>query len=228
MTEKNFKKSALALLLFSSFYFLASSSSAQTAPELIVTWKSNAYAPAGYQGKVTPTQGSAITVSAELLDASKPADLSRSLMVWRVDTELIARARGAKTITYKVPDDASGELTVDLSVTYQGVERTAVITIPVANPEVVINVPSLTNTVSASVHLIKALLYSFNIKNPNDLTIEWLVNDIAPEGSPADPFSLEINTSILPPGQFVRLNLVIQNPDNPTQIFSQNRQLIIQ
>lgn len=217
--------------IFISFilFLAASTTFAQSAPTFMTTWKASTYVPIGYLGKALPTPGSTITVSFELLDGGRPADVSNTVVQWRVNEDILKTGRGIKTFSYSIPEENTNEaLTVSIVTPYRGVERTTEITIPVVRPEIRIADTGTNNILTAGKHLLRGLFYFFAVPDVRDLSIIWKANGQETSGQPADPTSLELDTSFLAPGQTINLSVSASEPRNIINTVKFTKQLIIQ
>ena len=75
--------------------------SAQSRPDVVVTWNASSYAPGGYPGKILPSVGSTIRVSFEALSDGKFLNLSKQMIYWYLNDDLIASGEGVQDIVFK-------------------------------------------------------------------------------------------------------------------------------
>ena len=98
--------------LFAVSYF----ASAQTRPQIVISWRAESYAPPAYSGKILPTAGSPITVSFDVIDGGKPANLSGQIIYWYLNSDLIENRNGVQSVTFNAPSRAPSilELRIEL------------------------------------------------------------------------------------------------------------------
>ncbi len=205
----NYKKISSLLILVSIFYFLVSNSgNAQTLPEFMLTWKAGNYAPSDYQGKTLPTDGTKVDVALELIDGGRLADLSTTKVRWLVNRKLSASGSGLKNFSFTV-DRFRGDHAVEVTlVDYKGQNLTKRIVIPVVSPEVAIG---------GGPNVFRALLYFFNIQNLSQMKITWSANGNEAGGSVENPDILNLDTTGVPSGTEINLELTVQNLLKPIE-----------
>lgn len=203
-------------MAFSFVFLLSTLATAQTAPELMVTWKSNNYAPANFQGKILPIDGSKIDMALELIDSGKIANLSGSEIHWLVNGEDLKSGVGLKNISFTA-DGFRGNQTIDITVkNYGGGDLEKIVTIPLARPEVVIG---------GGGNMFEALLYFFNVTDVDQIRINWSANGQRATGLVKDPTKINLDLSQLPAGSEVSLKVEAQNTLKPLEIASQSIQV---
>ncbi len=178
------------------------SSSAQQAPELMVTWQSNNYAPPAYQGKILPIDGSRIDMALELIDNGKIANLAAKEIRWLINGDELKSGFGLKNISF-VADGFQGDQEVEITIVdYNGVNLEKLITIPVVRPEVVI---------TGGPDIFRALPYFFNVRNLSQLQFIWSANGRPATGLVENPDSLELDTAGISAGQDISINASVTN-----------------
>ncbi len=189
---------------------------AQTSqPRFLITWKTNSFAPAGFNGKTLPTANSIITASFELIDGGKPADLSRQTIYWYLNDNLLQSDSGIQNVLFLAPDIAGGALDLRIQLpNYRGNTLLKTIEIPVARPEAVIEAPFPNGEFyNSSIHL-KARPYFFNAERSQGLTFSWKVNGDSPQSSEEPEVLNVVLNKDAPNGALVTIDLAIQNPAN--------------
>jgi hypothetical protein len=189
---------------------------AQTSqPRFLITWKTNSFAPTGFNGKTLPTANSIITASLELIDGGKPADLSRQTIYWYLNDNLLENKNGVQRVSFLAPDVAGGTLDLRVQVpNYRGNTLLKTIEIPVARPEAVIEAPFPNGEFHNSPIHLMARPYFFNVGQSEDLTFSWKVNGDPPQNS-EEPGGLNVVLNKdAPNGALVTVDLAIQNPVN--------------
>lgn len=210
---------AIAALLGAFFsVFAPTKAFGQAAPEIVITWQSNNYAPPSYRGKVLPVRKAAVVLSAEVIDGGKFADLSKKELRWFINGVLLRGGFGLKTVTLEVPATASADQTMKLVIlSYKGknIEKTS--TIPLARPEIIIDAPFASGLVGATLNAVRALPFFFNIKTMGELMFEWSANNQKTSGESADPDRLEFDLGLGEPGADVTLGVSAQNKKIPVE-----------
>ena len=155
---------------------------------LEIYWSADTYAPFGYQGRALPTQGSLITINADLkIVGGNPKSLIYS---WFLDG-IFQEAKsgyGRDSFKFGIRRTSGASHTVLLKIFNESrsfyVEKS--ISIPIANPEIVVyyknnskvNLPYIASAKNFEVASDKeisflALPYFFNVKSIKDLEFEW-------------------------------------------------------
>ncbi|MBI2024520.1 MAG: hypothetical protein HYT03_00295 [Candidatus Harrisonbacteria bacterium] len=208
--------------------FVALVVNAQVAPELMVTWKANSYAPSAYQGKILPSNGSKIDVAVELIDRGSLANLTNVEIRWYVDGQFRESGNGLKNFSFNA-NQVLGDQEIRVMIpSYRGVELRKTIIIPLAAPEVIIESPYPSNAVSALMTTFRALPYFFNFPNLNQASFSWAANGISSRGTVADPDLLNLNLEDLPSGANVNLEVTVSNLLKPIEFITKSILLTIQ
>lgn len=220
------------------FAFFHNPALAQTAtPELIVTWQAQNYQPADYKGKNLATLGSPIIAAVELIDNGKLIDLSKTVITWFQNGEVIVNGAGTKRIAFNLNGLIGDRVLLEADVDYEKkspdgkkitipLQGTAII--PVAEPKTVIAAPHVFNqAIRAGVHNFKALPFFFNIKSLKELVFSWSVNE-QQEASAQNPdvLNLEI-TSENPDPVPINLKAAISNINNIIETAKDEMRLIL-
>lgn len=229
----NFKIfSAIALLFLLTAVFLLDTSKTSAAPQFWFSWSAGNYAPAWYQGKVLPIVGSPITASFELVDNGQIADVSGKKIRWYVNDRMIMNETGGlgiQSVKFNVPDYAVNGVEVRVSVVgYQGETLDRILYIPLAEPDVVIEMPSADGRIGAGDSIFRANPFFFNINNLNQLDFEWVVNGKQPETFGGTPWLLSLNVdSKILPGTPIDLSLTVNNILNDAESAVRNIQPVV-
>lgn len=141
---------------------------AQLAPELVITWRANTYAPDFFQGKKLPIRGASISLAAQLVDNDRLIDASDKEVRWYADNNLINSGLGLNNFTYVIPQNSGDLLSIRSVIIHRGVEVNQFSEIPIADPEAVIDDSQLPQ--------LKPYFYFFNVNSPNDLDLGWEEN----------------------------------------------------
>jgi hypothetical protein len=195
---------------------------AQNAPQFLLTWQAENFAPGSYEGRMIPTRNTQIRVALEELQNGKLLDLSAQDIHWFVGNELYQSGRGIHNFSFAIPSTAAVEETVR-AVLVQGTgEREARAVIPVADPEVVIDAPYPGATVSPTLGslTLSAIPYSFNVSRLTDLSFSWAVNGVSAEGVVADPHLATLSLSGAQTGDAIAITARASNPAQPLESVS--------
>lgn len=220
----------LPSVLFSAY---AQTSSAQTSIQFLTSWQAQNYAPFWYQGKIFPTKGTPAEISFELIDKGKIVDLSKTIVRWYVNDKLVANednGLGLKTLKIISPDYAGHETNIKIAiVNYLGGDTLYKnIAIPIVGPEVVIGAPYADGKISTGSSIFKATPFFFNIKDLNNLSIGWSIDEQKPEGTAGNPWSLNLNIeSGTPSGAEINLSVSVKNILSEMEFASKNIKLQI-
>mgnify|MGYP001562150461 CR=1 FL=1 len=202
---KNLK---ISIFLLSTFYFLLSTFfvDAQTAPQFLITWRSQSYAPSWYQGKVLATRGSWADVSFDLINNGKIVDLSKNKVRWYVNDDLKRNeddGLGIKNFYFGVDNYSRDDINIRIVVVdYLDEQIARIITIPLINSEVVIDAPYSGRRLSSGTNMFKAYPYFFNIDDLSKLSFDWTVNGRPAEGASGSADNLKLNIDNLAPSGF--------------------------
>lgn len=155
---------------------------AHAATDFMTSWQTKTYTPDWYIGKALPTYQSFINVTFELIEDGKPADLSKTIVRWYVGDVLYKNelnGLGIKNITVynqKYGGDVT-DIKISLPEYKTGVlEKT--ISIPIKDPEVVIDVPFFEKRVPKGENKIFAWPFFFNTLVAGNLNLQWTVDGI--------------------------------------------------
>jgi len=180
----------LVALFFGAQFF---SAQAQAQPRLFITWSAESYAPPGFNGKVLPTAGSPITVSFEVIDGGRPANVSGQTTYWYLNNDLIENRPGTKTVRFNAPARAPSVATVRIELpAYPGGLLIGTARIPVVRPEAVIEAPYPGRVFSGPQIRALGTPYFFNADDPSGLVVAWTVNGQSPPGAER-PRELAVN-----------------------------------
>jgi hypothetical protein len=155
------------------------SAHAQTDPaELVFTWNAENFYPANYPGKAYATEGSPVTVSAEMLQGGRFLDVSEANVKWYLDNKLYAEGRGLKEIQFTAKSRRGSSHIVRALFERAGVKTEASVQIPVRAKEVVVesSAPSGSVPANSSVSLL-AVPYFWNVSALSDLRFSWRIDN---------------------------------------------------
>ena len=198
-------------LIFSLIFVFWSSafglSSAQTRPEFLITWRASNYAPSDFAGKILPIPGSALTAALELIDGGRIADLSQTEIRWSVNNKIGRSGKGIKTFGFLIDQfEREDQLVTAEIINYKNANLSKTIIVPLGRSETTIK--------KIGRDLFAALPYFFNVARPEQLIYRWRVNNQVPEGSPANPWKLSLDTNPLPEGLSVNVSVEVVNTLN--------------
>ena len=194
---------------------LAQKQPISTAPgnsDLILSWRSNGFAPAGYEGRVAAAGGGTVLLTAEALIDGRPTSLSQYDVRWYVNDELFTSGPGLQAVTVPVPQYHQDSM--DVRVEIFGASFTAnegSISVPLTDPVAVIEART-GRSLRSGKNIFEAAAYSYNVSNPDDLLYNWTVNGENPQGS-QEPRSLVVSIEGSP-SKPIDLELVVEHPDN--------------
>ncbi len=183
--------------------------SAQQSPELLLGWKAGNSAPPDYTGKVLPVNGTRVAVGLDLLENNRLVDLASYTIRWYVDDALKQSGRGLRNFSF-VADALGGDDEIQAVVVgYRGDDVSKTITIPIVDPELVIDAPYPGGLIGAGANPVKALLYFFDISGLDQINLTWSANGAVGEENASNILSLD--TEGLPSGTGVKVEAQAQN-----------------
>ncbi len=217
----------ILIFTFSSLHFVNAAE-----PQFLISWQAQSYAPSWYQGKIFPINKTSIQVSFELIDSSKLADLSKTKIRWYINGKLVKNENdglGIKSLKFIAPDYSGNNTEIRISIVdYRGSALDRIITIPVVSPEVVIDSPYPDRKIDVNSSIFQAIPFFFNIKNTNDLSVDWSANGQKSQGSFDNPWSLNLKIdSQIPSGFEINIQSAVRNISNQLEFASKSIQLQI-
>lgn len=223
-------KLKISVLIFSIFYFLFfvfHSGHTQTTSQFLVSWQAQNYAPAWYQGKIFPTKGTPMNISFELIDKNKIVDVSKYRVRWYVNDQLIKNednGLGIKSVGVTIPDYPGNATQIRISLPDYSNGLDKIITIPVIKPDLVIDSPYYNNQVlSGQTSSFYAYPFFFNVKTPDALSFEWLVNGQPSETPSAEPAKLDLKVEAAATSGFqINIQAIAGNVSNQLESASKN------
>lgn len=228
-----FKKIVVSFIVFLSLFVFRFSLSAhaQQAPQFLVSWQTNSFAPSWYQGKNFPTTGSQIIVKFDLIDGGKIADLSKTAIRWYINDNLVMNEKnglGIKTYAFFAKDYAGAKTNVRISIpNYKGSVLDDVFDISVVNPEVVMNAPYPDNLISTGKLDLEAMPFFFNVSNMSNLSFSWAANNKPTTIVGNSLLSLNIDAGPVSGGSAIDLGILVKNIVNDLETASKSIKLII-
>lgn len=220
-----------SLTLLGVGIFFAHAQTTIPAPKLFITWKAESYAPADFSGKILPTANSPITASVELIDNGKVINLVQqsSTVYWYLNDNFLQGGKALQEIAFRAPDAAGGTLDLRAEIpNYRNGPALKTVTIPIAQPETVIEAPFPSGIFSSPSIELTALPYFFNMKDLSRLNFDWSVNGETPTGA-ENPQKLTIKAgSAAAPGSAIQISLNIRNPLDILQVGSKTITLTYQ
>lgn len=203
----------LALLIVPFFAFAQTVSLA--APELMLTWQAENFAPAEFRGKIFPVKGSRITVALNLIEDNRIADISRTEVRWFVDNNLVSAGTGAQLFEYRIPQGATDEIRLRAQLpNHRGAIIEKEIIIPIASPEVILQSKHPNNETPRGEITLKAIPYFFNTQQLAHISLQWLVNNQPPEIGEEIEALDEINITVpegTPAGSRIDIRVIAKN-----------------
>ncbi len=198
ITINKFNLKLIISLIVSCLLLVVGQVNAQTAPEILVSWKAVNYVPADYQGKILPSNSSRMEAGFDLIDKNKIADLSKSNISWFLGGNLLNSGIGLKNITFNIASSLNQTMRITVS-GYKENDLDYIFPIPVTNPEVVIDTKTSVKTLKNQNYLpLKSYIFEarpffFNVSNLKELGLKWRLNNRLVEGQAENPEFLKLN-----------------------------------
>ncbi|MBI4992415.1 MAG: hypothetical protein HZB99_04325 [Candidatus Harrisonbacteria bacterium] len=209
---KNINAIIKILFLVTIYYLLIIDNAfAQTTPQLLISWKALSYVPAGYQGKIFPTNNTPVEVGFDVIDNGKVINLSKSEISWELNGKFLTSGIGLKTARF---NSGSQEQAVRITVLdYKEQNLTSSVIIPSLRPEIMIESKLLNKKIKFGKHTLTALPYFFNAANSSELSFDWKINGERISASADNPESLNLDLgSQVPSGNGdIVLSVTIKN-----------------
>jgi hypothetical protein len=157
-------------------------SQAQTAPQFMVSWQANSYAPSWYSGKIFPTKDSAIEIGFELIDGGKLADLSKTAVRWYVNDKWVKNENdglGIKYLRFITADYPGNDTEIRISVpSYKNFgPLDKIFSIAIVKPQVVIDAPYANREISSGKNIFQAIPFFFSAKDLTKIFYRWFVDN---------------------------------------------------
>jgi|GEM_PF-2136547 len=210
---------ALLIVLSSASTAFAQSLGTRPASEILLSWRSNALSPAGYEGRVATPIGGSVLLIADALVSGRPADLRGYEIRWYVDGELYDSGFGMLSTTYRVPElSIAPEIEVRVEIVdapFAASEASTIV--PFEDPQVVIEAPGGA-VLRSGENVFVATPYSFNVASANDLRYTWTVDGEFPELN-ENPRELRIDVQGIP-ADAVDLGISVENTRNSGEGFN--------
>jgi len=213
------KKEALSLGFLAILAFAFLRADAQTSPLGFITWQTNTSRPADYMGKALPTAASPVFASFTLLLNSQPVNLSTYTVYWYLNNSFLKGGRGLVQVAFTAPGEPSSDLRVELP-DYGDGRFLKNISLPVVDPEAVIEAPFPQGTAIKSPAFIFGRPFFFNAP-PEGLSFSWKVNG---EEVSADQNGQRIALPRTNTG-FANVELAIQNPEALLELAGKRMQI---
>lgn len=218
----------LLLSCFFAFLFFYVAAQAQTAPQLLITWRSRAYVEPSFQGKILPVAGAPLEASAMMIDAGKPVDLSKQTIRWFLNNRLLQSGTGLQTVA--VPGDPllrDAEIRLKVVIAgYKGADQQAVIVLQPTRPEVIIRPTYPEWYVPAGNALFRAMFYHWSAESPDALSLRWSLQGQTVE-SFGEGAALAAEIPAAAAGNTLSLQLTANNTANALEAASAFAQLLI-
>lgn len=181
----------------------------------MVSWRSNALSPEGYEGRVGAPIGGSVLLLAEALVNGRPTDLRGYEVRWYVNDELYQSGMGLFSTTYRVPSYSQPSIDVRVEIVNAPFSANeASMTVPFSDPIVVIEAPGGPFVYPGDTFFY-ATPYSFNVGSANDILYTWTVNGEVPDAS-GDPRELSIGVDGTPT-QRIRLGITAESSQSETE-----------
>lgn len=158
-----------------------------------LTWRTNTFVPADYEGKALPIVGSTITLTAfPEIKGESPDNL---LYTWSVDAESRVRSvLGEQEFSFTVMKNVSSIfVSVEVSTLNQSSTASKAINIFLAKPHIALEPSASIFLVPGGKIELTAKPYYFNIASATDLQYEWVFGGKSALGIPPDPNTLTLS-----------------------------------
>jgi hypothetical protein len=209
-----------SLFLFGVLFFsMIGRVSAQTADQLIITWRAENLYPADFMGKAMPTSGSPIRLSVEAVIAGKIANLASADISWFLDETLLERGVGTKTTYFTARSSATNNNFVRAQVKLGNKNLEGTVRVPVKQARVIIEIPTIDKTLPASSEIqISAVPYFFNVNSLENLAFNWIINNNRQKQIGNGELTLKIGEPQSGDQQRMTITANIQNLLNPLEV----------
>ncbi|HAL24979.1 TPA: hypothetical protein DIS57_01955 [Candidatus Wolfebacteria bacterium] len=184
--------------------------------EFMTNWQTRTYVPAWYEGRAFPTHESAITITFELIEDGKIADLSQTGVRWYVDGKLVKNelnGLGIKRVIIVNKKYGGGVSSIKITIpSYNGKLYEKTFDIPIRKPEVVIDVPYFKKGIERGENAMYAWPFFFNTTDVRTLNLQWTIDGKALDTKKADEAALLFTVgSDIPPGSRSTIEAIIIN-----------------
>ncbi|MBI2033499.1 MAG: hypothetical protein HYT13_00130 [Candidatus Liptonbacteria bacterium] len=219
MKKANLFALALSLLIISPGIIWAQ----RTEPQIFITWSTKVYVPSDFPGKAFPSAMSPIAASVFVVDNGKVADLSRQIIYWYLDDELISNSVGVQSVRFIAKDVIAGIQSLRVQFpNYKNDILIKTVEIPIVSPEAVIELPLKDNNFSSQRLDMKGKPFFFNVPIASRLTFLWSVNG-QKASSTKNQDELNINFGSEPAlGSIFNVDLIIRNVQNIQEFARKN------
>lgn len=226
---KKFLPTIVIAIAIVAAFTISSAHSAQTAPQVILTWHANNFYPSDFQGKPLPTPGTAVLVAAEAIAGSKFLNLSSAAFLWYMDEQLLSEGKGLKEIqfTARTPDRGYHPIRVEIkngAEVYEGATS-----IPVVAPRVTLAVPFASRSSPPGSEVAAyAVPYFFNVASLSDLRFSWFINGVREASSANASLNLKMGTPRTASGNTVDIKVLVANALNQLESAVDTATIIVQ
>ncbi len=191
---------------------------AQSAPQVVITWRSNNFVPSDYRGKTLPVKDTVVVAAVDVLEGGVFANLSNTQINWLVNGKLYQKGVGLEQFAFKLPFGNAGLATIKTFLpNYKGALLEKTTSVPVASPEVVLRAPFVGGRVPAGVITLRATPYFFNVQSQTKLGFSWSANNRTAEGESAAPDRLTLNATGAASGDRLAVSVSAYNASNPAE-----------
>lgn len=199
------------------------------APQFLVSWQAQSYAPADFRGKILPTEKTGLSASFEILSNGKFLDLSKTNVVWLANGNIISQGLNQKKATLKTGSYIGSVADIEIRLpNFRGAALTYSFAIPFVSPQVIIAERGGTDDSSGKKLEFTALPYFFNVKSLSDLNFDWSINEAKPTGNVSDPQNLSLTIpQEIATGTRINIKIIVKNILNEIEAAAQNLGYII-
>ncbi|MDD5430991.1 MAG: hypothetical protein PHP03_02090 [Candidatus Pacebacteria bacterium] len=213
------KLNIAALIALSAGLIIINFASAQTQPEFIISWRTNAYVPSTYAGKIIPSAGSMVDISFDVLENGKLIDVSGKKIKWSSSGKTLQTGTGLKNIIFTISSTETSEKSISISIAdYKGATLDKTISIPIASPKIIIDAPIPGKEISIGQdYTFRALPYFFNVPSLSNLSFEWQMGgQNLEQTNPLRPdiLSANLNSQFKITYNTISLSVIVKNISN--------------
>jgi len=211
------------------FLFYSKTNAQTNDANIILTWSAKNFYPVDFIGKPLPTHGTRVFVSLEVVRDGKPTDITSSPISWYVDGDFIESTVGEKTFSFFAKKTSTGGQIIRVKTQNNNSPIESSITIPVIQPETVVEVPYFSNIVSSGQEIsLKAIPYFFNNSSLDQLLFIWQFGDTVKKIAGQNSLSLRIGKPLTLDQKKFFIKTSIQNQNNPLEYANKSTILTIQ
>jgi len=216
MQSRFFAKMIAAVVFVATTGIVHAQTTAQTSSQFLMTWRAlNSYAPSSYAGKVLPNSESQIAAALAIISQGRQVNLAGQTIYWYLNNNLLGGGLGVQKIIFQPYGTAPNKLSLKVELpNYPGGMLIHEISMPVVQPQAVIEAPLPQNRIVMSPIVLQAIPYFFNASSVTPLSFSWSVNGQT-VASAENPQTLQVSLPQSTPAGFaVGVVLTIRNSND--------------